>query len=310
MMAHNLGKSKLPRLTAMTLLSAPLRKSIATVTLSGSLPQKLQAAADAGFDGVEIFEDDLLQFPGTPAEIRRMAGDLGLQILLYQPLRDVEAMPGGLSAAELARAQRKFDAMEQLGVGLALVCSNVQGAALDDPARAADDLRVLADAAARRGLRLGYEALAWGRHVRRWRQAWDIVERAAHPALGLMLDSFHTLALGDTLHGLDTVPAERIFFVQLADAPRLSLDVRTWSRHHRNFPGQGDLPVVGFTRAVLGAGYRGPLSLEVFNDAFRAAPPLPVAQDGRRSLEWLEAVTNGGPLAPAARAGGTALAAR
>ncbi|MCY1351168.1 Xylose isomerase-like TIM barrel [compost metagenome] len=292
----------------MTFLPAPLRKSIATVTLSGSLPQKLQAAAGAGFDGVEIFEDDLLQFPGTPADVRRMAADLGLQILLYQPLRDFEAMPGGLSAAELARAERKFDAMEQLGVALALVCSNVQDAALDDPARAAADLHALADVAARRGLRLGYEALAWGRHVRRWRQAWDIVQRAGHPALGLMLDSFHTLALGDTLHGLDAVPAERIFFVQLADAPRMSLDVRTWSRHHRNFPGQGDLPVVGFARAVLRAGYRGPLSLEVFNDAFRVAPPLPVAQDGLRSLEWLEAVTNGAPVA-AARAGGTALTA-
>ncbi|MCY1219888.1 Xylose isomerase-like TIM barrel [compost metagenome] len=193
-------------------------------------------------------------------------------------------------------------------MALALVCSNVQDAALDDPARAAADLHALADVAARRGLRLGYEALAWGRHVRRWRQAWDIVQRAGHPALGLMLDSFHTLALGDTLHGLDAVPAERIFFVQLADAPRMSLDVRTWSRHHRNFPGQGDLPVVGFARAVLRAGYRGPLSLEVFNDAFRVAPPLPVAQDGLRSLEWLEAVTNGAPVA-AARAGGTALTA-
>ena len=36
--------------------------------------------------------------------------------------------------------------------------------------------------AARRGLSLGYEALAWGRHVNRWRQAWEIVKAADHPA--------------------------------------------------------------------------------------------------------------------------------
>ncbi|WP_354683605.1 TIM barrel protein [Cupriavidus necator] len=280
----------------MTAVRRPLPKSIATVSLSGTLPEKLDAAAAAGFDGVEIFENDLLHFGGSPADVRRMAADLGLQILLYQPLRDFEAMPDALFARNMARAERKFDVMEQLGAEMVLVCSNVQDVAIDDPARAAADLRRMAESAARRGLRVGYEALAWGRHTRRWQQAWEIVQRADHPALGLVLDSFHTLSLGDSLQGLDAVPAEKIFFVQLADAPRLSLDVLSWSRHYRNFPGQGDLPVTDFARAVLQAGYRGPLSLEVFNDDFRAAPARLTAQDGLRSLIWLESEAGGTPL--------------
>lgn len=280
----------------MTAARRPLPKSIATVSLSGTLPEKLEAAAAAGFDGVEIFENDLLHFAGSPAEVRRMAADLGLQILLYQPLRDFEAMPDDLFVRNMARAERKFDVMEQLGAEMVLVCSNVQEVAIDDPARAAADLRRMAEAAARRGLRVGYEALAWGRHTRRWRQAWDIVQRADHPALGLVLDSFHTLSLGDSLQGLDVVPEDKIFFVQLADAPRLSMDVLSWSRHYRNFPGQGDLPVTDFARAVLQAGYNGPLSLEVFNDDFRAAPARLTAQDGLRSLIWLESEAGGTPL--------------
>lgn len=280
----------------MTAVRRPLPKSIATVSLSGTLPEKLEAAAAAGFDGVEIFENDLLHFDGSPAEVRRMAADLGLQILLYQPLRDFEAMPGEVFARNMARAERKFDVMEQLGAEMVLVCSNVQDVAIDDRARAAADLRCMAEAAARRGLRVGYEALAWGRHTRRWQQAWDIVQRADHPALGLVLDSFHTLSLGDSLQGLDAVPADKIFFVQLADAPRLSMDVLSWSRHYRNFPGQGDLPVTDFARAVLQAGYTGPLSLEVFNDDFRAAPARLTAQDGLRSLIWLESEAGGTPL--------------
>ena len=272
---------------------SPLPKSIATVSLSGTLPEKLEAAAAAGFDGVEIFENDLLNFDGSPAEVRRMAADLGLRIMLYQPLRDFEAMPAELFARNMARAERKFDVMEQLGADTVLVCSNVQDIAIDDPARAAADLRQMAEAAARRGLRVGYEALAWGRHTRRWSQAWDIVRRADHPALGLVLDSFHTLALGDTLQGLDAVPADKIFFVQLADAPRMSMDVLGWSRHYRNFPGQGDLPVADFARDVLQAGYAGPLSLEIFNDEFRAAPARQTALDGLRSLIWLESEAGG-----------------
>lgn len=273
-------------------------KCIATVCLSGTLPEKLEAAAAAGFDGVEIFENDLLNFDGSPASARRMAADLGLAIMLYQPFRDFEAMPRELLARNLARAERKFDVMAQLGVETVLVCSNVQDVTLDDPARAADDLHQMAQAAAQRGLRVGYEALAWGRHTRYWRQAWQIVKQADHPALGLILDSFHTLSLGDTLDGIHDVPPEKLFFVQFADAPKLSMDVLSWSRHYRNFPGQGDLPVTDFARKLLRAGYTGPLSLEVFNDEFRSAPARLTALDGMRSLIWLESEAGNAEVPP------------
>lgn len=63
------------------------------------LPEKLEAAAAARFDGVEIFENDLLQFPGTPADVRRMCAGLGLRIDMFQPFRDFE----GVSAEQLLR---------------------------------------------------------------------------------------------------------------------------------------------------------------------------------------------------------------
>lgn len=274
-----------------------LPKSIATVCLSGALPDKLEAAAAAGFEGVEIFEQDLLAFDGAPAELRRLCDDLGLAVTLFQPFRDFEAMPDAQRARNLDRAERKFDTMQALGAELLLVCSNTQPAAQGDPARAADDLRAMAERAAPRGLRVCYEALAWGRHVTRWREAWEILRRADHPALGLCLDSFHTLALGDDLEALaGLVPPEKIFFLQLADAPRLAMDVLSWSRHHRLFPGQGELPVAAFLRALLATGWRGPLSLEVFNDEFRAAPSRRIARDGLRSLLWLEEQAGLAPL--------------
>lgn len=278
---------------------APLRKCIATVALSGSLPEKLEAAAAVGFDGVEIMEADLLSFDGSPADVRRIAESLGLGIELYQPFRDFEAMPDPVRARNLDRAERKFDLMQALGAEMMLVCSNTQPAALDDDARAAADLHEMAERAARRGLRIGFEALSWGHHIRLWGHAWRVVQAAAHPALGLIVDSFHTLALGDDPAGLAAVPGDRIFFVQLADAPRLQMDVLSWSRHFRNFPGQGALDVTGFLRAVLASGYAGPLSLEVFNDDFRAAPARMNARDGLRSLILAEAEAGGGtPLPP------------
>lgn len=266
-------------------------RSIATVSLSGSLPEKLQAAAVAGFDGVEIFENDLLYFDESPREVRRMAEDLGISLTLFQPFRDFEGAPRARMARNFDRAERKFDLMAELGAMLMLVCSNVAADALADPALLAEDLRALAERAAPRGITLGYEALAWGRHVKRWRDAWSLVARADHPHLGLVLDSFHVLSLDDDLAGLGAVPAGKLAFVQIADAPRLRMDVLEWSRHFRVFPGQGDFDLAGFLAPILSAGYSGPISLEIFNDGFRAAPPRPTAADGMRSLLYLEEIT-------------------
>src|ERR1700719_2157091 len=159
-----------------------------------------------------------------------------------------------------------------------------------EPSRTSGHLR--SARAARPAHRLRSTVL--GRHFRRWSQAWEIVRRADHPALGLVLDSFHTLALGDDFGGMAALPAEKLFFVQLADAPLMKIDPLSWSRHFRSFPGQGDLDVVGFLRAVLACGYSGPLSLEVFNDEFRAAPARLTARDGLRSLILAEAEAGGG----------------
>lgn len=61
-----------------------MQRSIATVSLSGTLPEKLEAIAAAGFDGVEIFENDLLYYAGSPRQVRQMCADLGIAITLFQ----------------------------------------------------------------------------------------------------------------------------------------------------------------------------------------------------------------------------------
>ena len=264
------------------------RRSIATVSLSGALDEKLRAIAAAGFDEVEIFEADLLSFNGSPRDVGQMCRDLGLKICAFQPFRDFEGMPEPQRTRNFARAMRKFDLMQELQTELMLVCSNISPAALGGIDRAAADFRELGNLAASRGLRVGFEALAWGRHVNDYRDAWEIVRRADHKSIGVILDSFHALAPGFPVGAIASIPADKIFLVQLADAPKLGLDVLSWSRHFRGFPGQGDLPVVGFMEAVTATGYDGPWSLEIFNDQFRAGSAVRTATDGLRSLILLQ----------------------
>src|SRR5882757_6204834 len=264
------------------------KHSIATVALSGSLDEKLRAIAGAGFDAVEIFENDLLTFNGSPRDVGQLCRDLGLSICAFQPFRDFEGMPEPQRARNFTRAERKFDLMQELQTDLLLVCSNVSPASLGGIDRAAQDFHALGELAALHGLRVGFEALAWGRHVNDYRDAWEIVRRADHKSIGIILDSFHALAPAFPVNAIQSIPADRIFLVQLADAPKLGLDVLSWSRHFRCFPGQGDLPVADFMQAVLATGYAGPLSLEIFNDQFRSGSAVRTATDGLRSLILLE----------------------
>jgi len=261
-----------------------MKTAIATVSIGGTFEEKLAAIAAAGFDGIEIFEIDFLAFDGSAREVGRMVRDRGLEISLFQPFRDFEGMPEPQRQKTFDRARRKFELMQELGVPLMLVCSTVSPSALGGIDRAAADFAELGDLAAAHGIRVGYEALAWGRHINDHRDAWEIVRRADHPNIGLILDSFHTLARKIDVESIRAIPADRIFFVQLADAPLIAMDLLYWSRHFRSMPGEGDLDVIGFMRAVAATGYDGILSLEIFNDQFRGGSPRSLAVDGRRSL--------------------------
>lgn len=276
-----------------------MKTSIATVSVPGTLPDKLQAIAAAGFDGVEIFEQDFIASDLSPRDVGRMVADHGLAITLFQPFRDFEGLPEPLRARAFARAARKFDLMNDLGTDLILVCSSVHPAAIGGIDRMADDFRDLGDLAAAHGIRVGFEALAWGRHINDHRDAWEVVRRAGHLNVGLILDSFHTLGRGIASDSIRAIPGDRIFFVQLADAPAIPMDLLYWSRHFRNMPGEGDLDLVAFMRAVTATGYAGALSLEIFNDQFRAGLPRLVALDGHRSLiDLMDRVRRAEPALP------------
>lgn len=264
-----------------------MQTSIATVSLSGSLDEKLGAIAAAKFDAVEIFENDLLSFGGTPTDVGRILQEHKLGVATLQPFRDFEGMPEPQRARGFARAERKFDIMQELGCDLLMICSNCAPDSIGGIDRAAADLRALAERAQARGMRIAFEALAWGRHVNDYRDAWEVVRRADHPAAGLVLDTFHILARRTELNVIRAIPRDKIFLVQVADAPLLEMDYLSWSRHFRNFPGQGDLPLLDFMEALAATGYDGALSLEIFNDQFRGGSARTVAIDGQRSLRFM-----------------------
>jgi len=265
-----------------------VKTSIATVSISGTLDAKLAAIAAAGFAGAEIFENDLLSSHLSAREVRAMMAELGLACTMFQPFRDLEGLSGLARQRAFDRLERKFDVMGELGTDLLLLCSSCAPQADGARARILDDLAEAAARAGARDLRIGYEALAWGRHVHDHREAWGLVRDIDHPALGLVLDAFHSLARRIPSSSIGDIRPEKLFIVQVADAPVIDMDYLSWSRHFRCMPGQGDFPLDDWAEAIRRIGYDGYWSLEIFNDRFRAGSASGVALDGYRSLRLLE----------------------
>ena len=266
-----------------------MRRSIATVCLSGTLEEKLAAAAAAGFDGVELFEPDLIASPLAPgrgARPRRGArpGD--------RPLPAVPRLRGGARgrfAANLRRAEAQVRGHG--GSSAPTCCSSARTSrrtrsttTRSPPRSCARSPSAPPSAASGSPTRRSPGAATSATTTTRGGSSRRPTTRTSAPAW----TRFHILSRGADPAGIRDIPAEKIFFLQLADAPQLVMDVLQWSRHYRCFPGQGGFDLAGFLGHVLAAGYDGPLSLEVFNDVFRQADPRRMAVDAMRSLLLLE----------------------
>jgi len=264
-----------------------------TVTLAGTLEGKLRAVRDAGFDQIMLSARDVVEHPGGEAAAASLVRASGLRVTGFQVLRDFEGLSGHLHAYKVDIAKAMLSICRALGSKLLLVCSSTSAHATEDPEVLARDLRKLATLAVPLDIRIAYEALSWGKHVKEFPQAASIVGAANSPNLGLGLDSFHLLATKTDLDQLDLVDPQKVFLVQLSDflwreLPSIEERINT-ARHFRVFPGEGlhGAEVARLVQKLDENGYRGDYSFEVFNDDYTQLPPAIVAARARASAKWL-----------------------
>ncbi|MEP7205730.1 MAG: sugar phosphate isomerase/epimerase [Casimicrobiaceae bacterium] len=266
-----------------------------TISLAGPLEAKFEAMKAAGFTQVMLSAKDVAMHGTGEASAIAAVRNSGLRLTGFQVLRDFEGLSGHLHAYKVDIAKAMLQVCHALGAKVLLVCSSTSSHASGDPEHAIRDLKKLATLALPLGIKVAYEALSWGRHVNEYHQAWDLIERADHPNLGLAFDAFHVLATGTSLDRLPDVHADKIFLVQLADfmwqsirSPEERIET---ARHFRVFPGEGvhSREVAEMVRCLDDMGYAGSYSFEVFNDDYVQIPVSVVAQRARESARWLAA---------------------
>ena len=264
-----------------------------TITLAGTLPTKLEAIRRAGFSQVMLLARDLTQHAGGVDDAVACVKASGLRVTGFQVLRDFEGLSGHLHDYKVDVAKSMIQMAAAVGAPLLLVCSSTSQHATPDLPAIARDLRKLAMLALPFNIKIVFEGLSWGRHINEFHTAWQAVEEADMPNLGLGIDSYHVFATQTDLSHLDLVDPSKIFFVQLSDF--MWNEVRTpeermaTARTFRVFPGEGvhSPELVRLVLRLDQMGYAGDYSFEVFNDDYQQMPADVVAQRAHRAATWL-----------------------
>jgi sugar phosphate isomerase/epimerase len=264
-----------------------------TISLAGPLESKFRAIRNAGFRHVMLSAQDLSgHADGIDAAVRALKAS-GLRATGLQALRDFEGLDGPLHAYKVDVAKSLLEMCDAVGSPLLVVNSSALAHTSGDRDAIARDLRMLSMLALPLGIKIAYVALSWGRVIRDFPAALDVVGRANMPNLGIGIESFHVLAAKSSLDELEMVLAETILLVQLsdfmvADLPSLKDRIST-ANHLRVFPGEGlhSAQLAELVQRLTSLGYRGDFSFQVFNDDYQQIDPATVAARARRAAVWL-----------------------
>ena len=264
---------------------------LATSTLAGPLEARLAAIRDAGFTQVMLDAADIAGHPGGLEAAAHTVRGSGLRVTGLQGLRDFEGLSGRQHACKVEVAKAMLQMAKSLGAPLLLVSSSTHPAAAQDPTTIARDLRKLAMLAVPLGLKVAFEGVAGGRAAHDCFGAWDAVDRADMPNLGVAIDAAETVLGGIPLEDLDLIEPYKILVVRLADV----FDADGPGAHtpggqaHRVFPGEGPRSeqVAALVRRLDELGFRGGYSFGVLNDDYRRLPALWVSLRARAAAEWL-----------------------
>jgi sugar phosphate isomerase/epimerase len=248
-----------------------------TVGFTSPLAERFAAAAATGCRQATLSPPDVLRAASdgmTAAEIGRMARDLGLDLIIDPVMNwypDREPSPSRFAGVSTDDALRMCEA---LGV---TSLSAIATASSDIPVpELAGYLARLCDRAAGFGARVHLEFIPFT-IVRTLRTAWDLVRAAGRPNGGLVFDTWHFFRGEAQFDVLETIPGDRIFCVQLDDAPAVPEGSLREETSHRLLPGDGALDLVAAVRALHRIGALTWVGPEVISPDLAALPVLAAA---------------------------------
>src|SRR5712691_4420841 len=264
-------------------------------TVTVGKDHRLEAIVDEmgrwGYAGIEIEASRLAEALGrvSIAQVRGWLADQGIEAasLMAWGFR----VDGDLSGV-LDEIRRHGDLARDLGAPTLLVFAGQAGPA--DPAARGDFLRRAGEAArayaeaAGEGVTISLEPIGGSDWLGTPEHALAIADASGHLRVGVMMDFFHYYRSSVPASSVAAIPVERLFIVHADDCE--DRPVAELNDSHRVYPGEGILPLRARLGLLRQMGYRGHLSIELFNRTYWEAPLAEVVERCYRGLAGLLAV--------------------
>jgi sugar phosphate isomerase/epimerase len=256
-----------------------------------SLKDKVKFAAKAGYDAIEPWDGELQEFEakgGNLKDLGKEIKDLGLFVPSVIGLWNALPPTRELFDASLKDTRNRMRMASEIGAQHIQTIPNTAGDNYNQKwvaARYRDIIEI--------GLK-EYNiqpALVFVKYqpVKTMGQAMGIAMDANHPKAMIIPDTYHMYISEGGFDGLKMIDGKSIAIFQFGDVPSSPSAIEDLGDQHRVYPGDGILPLPQILKDLKATGFKGCVSLELYNPNYWKEDLQQVASTGlKKTLEVIK----------------------
>lgn len=250
------------------------------------LLDKIRIAAEAGYQGIELWFDELEAFQAEGGELETVSAAIqesGLAIPTMIMLRDWWSASPEEYPAVFDTCHKRIKLAAKLGAEYVICCPHLGKPDYD---LGALRYRELLEAGIEAGTKPAVEFLGFVEAVTKIEDALQIVEKSGHPKATLVLDPFHVFRGGGSIESIAQLKPEQIAISHFNDAVN-TIPRETQKDPDRVLPGAGHIDLTRYCQLLKQIGYQSWLSLELFREDLWKQDPLDVAKLGLERMQTI-----------------------
>jgi sugar phosphate isomerase/epimerase len=267
----------------------PFRYCLNTSTIQGqrlSLTEEVNLAARAGYQGIEPWIRELERFVqqgGNLRDLGRRIRDAGLRVEDAIGFSEWIVDDDARRRRALEQARREMDLVRQVG-GTRIAAPPAGATNAEMPLeRIVERYRALLELGEREGVTPQLELWGFSRTLSRLSQCAYVAIQAGHPRACILADVYHLYKGGSGFASIHLLGGEGLHVLHMNDYPAQPPREQITDAQ-RIYPGDGVAPLRTFLRDLRRAGFRGALSLELFNREYWTQDALTVARTGLEKM--------------------------
>ena len=261
-----------------------------TSTIHGDvvpLVDQIEVAQQAGYDSMELWLRDIEKYRnngGTLPDLRKRIADAGLTIESAIAFAPWIVADEAAHAKAIDQAKREMETLVAIG-GKRIAApptGAVDGERIDLD-QAGVRYRALLEAGRQIGCVPQLEVWGFAKNLSNLSEVLHVAAAAQHPDACVLPDVYHLYKGGSNFEDLALLAGTKLHVFHMNDYPDIPRDKIMDA--DRVYPGDGIAPIARILKTVLANGFRGVLSLELFNRKYWETMPLENAALGLKKMK-------------------------